>query len=199
MYHDERSDEFWQVVNPNGMATSATFPTRAPQAASVVHNSTQGVASAMDGLIACGQLGALAPRGILLAPFGQGDPGSTFGINVYGWRSTNGSQLANAGGPQNPNARTYLPVLLASYTVTLGQPGPNGGDVNQGYLFAGNIQQTFGPTLPVGVQAQDWFVLPASQGGIGNIALRALGHRWVEVTFQLGAGCTGANALYAKW
>lgn len=197
MHLDERSDEFWQLTNQGGMATSQTFPTRIPVSSPPPYApSGQGLAAAGDGVIRAGALGEYTSRNLLLKPFGTGPTGATFSMNVYALRATTGSFF----GYQGHNAYLLIPTLLASYSITLGNlTGVAGTDLGPQYAFAGTITQTFGPTWinTNSLDAVDCFNYSPGASGAGEICLRTMGARLLEVTFQLGTA-TGANCLYAK-
>ncbi len=197
MHLDERSDEFWQLTNPGGMALSNPFPTRIPRQQSPPElNNGQGVIANGDGVIRAGASGEYASQRFLLKPFGTGGAGGTFSMNVYEWRATAGAFF----GPLSQGqVRLWIPTLLANYAITLGNlVGVAGTDLNGSYNFAGTVTQSYGPTTYVSSAITHEGVLYSpGAANIAEIVLRILGARFVEVTFQLGTAAA-ANCLWAK-
>lgn len=197
MYIDERSDQFWVATNPGGNATNNTFPARTPLAApGPIIQPVNGVQAAQDGLIPLGHGGGETSRRVLLVPFGVGASGTTFMMNIYGWKTTSGNLWGTSGGESN---RLWIPVLLSTYSIILGtQTGIIARDINAGQNFAGTITQTFSPTVTAGGVLPDDFTSSPGSSAIGIISQLTMGMRYLEATFQMGTATSG-NCLWTRW
>ena len=197
MYLDERSDQFWAATNPGGNATTNPFPSKIPQVApGPISQAVNGVQVAGDGLIPMGHTGAETSRRVLLIPFGVGASGTTFSMNIYGWRTTSGNLWGTLGGEAH---RLWIPCLLGTYSIILGgQTGVAGRDIDTNQNFAGTITQTFSATVTTGGVLPDDFVNSPGATAIGCISQLAMGFRYLEATFQIGTA-TSANCLWTRW
>lgn len=196
MLIDERSAQLWQLTNPGGNYDNNGYPTRIPKTAlpNVVAADTH-LQAAGDGVLMCGWGGAVAPRSLLLVPFGAGSSGNTFALKVLGWRPTTGS----FGGTQKP--ALWVPVVLCTCAVTVGTgTGIAGADLTTTALFATTITMTGGPTFITSGAAPvtpDWFEISPTGNDIGMIAVRTFGFPFLEVIFTTGGSATNCNSLYA--
>jgi hypothetical protein len=204
----------WALTNPGGDSTASSFVSRIPFAAgSPATNAVggaNGIVSSGDGVIAMGSDGGIAPICLQLLGIGVGST-TTFKTNVYGWCDTPGNFI-NEGGGTAPagsygiNQKLWIPLLLATYTWTLGTAaGIAGSDIGTTELFATTVVTTFGPVYGTG-PAQSMQIAYGGGGqiyspgsnAIAMVELLIEGFRFVEVTFNMNSSSTSANCLYRK-
>jgi hypothetical protein len=172
---DTRSGTFLVTNSANVTASSITFPV--PQTAT----------PSGDGVIEMGgTVGALAPNGLILVPFGVGSATNTFTMNAYGWRRT-------VGGGVPSTDPLWVAYQLAAFTVTLCTvPGLANTDVNASQLFTGTI------TLTSGNANVSTEVVSPTGNVVAHIVLDAKGSQFVELRFGTGGSATSCNCLAAK-
>ncbi len=175
----------WGRTNATNYSTNG-FPTRVP---TVTMPSGDGVIEFGGGAIA----GEMAPRGLMLLPFGAGASTNTFLLNVLGWGPTG----LGVGQP------LWLPETIGQFTVTLGTgTGVAGADLTSTALFATTITATFGPTLVTSGQGayswSDWLILSPGSNALGSIIVPSFGFPLLEVIFSTGGSATSCNSMFRK-
>jgi len=198
------SGPFWQRTHPGGNYTANKgYETRVPQVLPpLLSTNTQGNQAAGDGVIEVGQGGSMSETSIKLIPYGTAASG-VVGIQIVGWRPTN-LQIGPA---------LWVPVLLATYSVTLaasGCIGVAGSDLGTSNFFGVTYTMTGGPLFtstassgtlnPAVAVTPDWYhVSPGGTAQAGMIHQRTFGFRFIEVMLNTtGSNTPAANCLYCK-
>lgn len=198
MVIDTLSNETWALTNPGGNFTNNGYPTRVPTLLAPPLGATAGTGLQKqgDGVIAMGHGGNYSPNNLILLPFGAGVATNTFTMKVLGWRPT------KLGPGQPASAPLWIPVVLGTYTITLGTgTGVAGADLTTTALFATTITMTGGPTFvtagapPISLE---WLQVSPTGNDIGFISVRSFGFRYMETIFSTGGVATSCNSLYCK-
>lgn len=124
--------------------------------------------------------GGLAPNTILIQPYGTNSSNDAIDMRVTGWTRYVVSSTVTE----------WVPTTIAQYAILLGASTGASGGLGTSKFFADTITATFGP------MSND----PMSNAldVHGAILLDTLGCEKLQITFDLGSGASGANALI-RW
>lgn len=138
-----------------------------------------------DGVIPMGEtFGEECANSLKLIPYGTTTSGNAFTMKVYQWDVVPPIRSTIGGLP------LYVPTLLASFTVTLGNvTGVAGTDVNASQLFATTITLTTG-----NANVSNEIISPGSNV-LAHIIVDAKGSQFVEIRTAVSTA-TDANCLY---
>jgi hypothetical protein len=149
-------------------STSANYPSK-------VATTTEPATSTAGVLVAAPS--TIAPKKILLVPYGTDADGETFKVRVIGWREVSG---------------LWIPVPLAEATCTLSSAvGVDAASIENEEFFADTIE------LATGYPADSSRVYSPTGNVLAHLIVDVEGFKYVEVIFDRNASAASANALYA--
>ncbi len=162
-------------------ATDTSFPSRIPTIVEPMKSATRGIID-----LRAGGPGMPVQNLLQILPIGTGANDAVLtGMRVIGWRKL--PSLVTT------TADLWIPVLLAQFAAVFGNvTGVAGGILGATYFFMDTITLTTG-----NANVSDAIISPTGEI-IAHAMVDAKGFPKVELTFDLGANATAANALVAR-
>lgn len=149
------------------------------------------------GVFAMGEGGMVAPNRLLLFPFCEGRPGSSFLMCLYGWRSI---------GPEGNKPKVWIFSVLAQFLCITGNiPGPvlQGSPTPSGYNLPITPLDNMCDAMALtrGVLGLSGFInsMPPGSGVPAFAAVELFGSQLISFDFaQLPNNNVAANCLWAR-